>query len=485
MNQQTAPTPPLVASSDWNRFPLPASFRGCVDHTPCLLEDENGSQAWKRYIEQLAQTPFGDICLGRLHADERVLDAALAELRACAPQLRPWLDAQQPADIDPLTRLISRHPQCGIQLRVQLGGHTCEQIGEQLIALIEVVEALRGAPLCLVLQDAPGASPAQLQACIEFAQHFAIERITLCDQQARLTPLGVRNLLTHLLEQFPELPSSGPALAFKGNDRHGFALANSMSAIANGIHFVHGAILGRATQESPLALNQLLNNYAIPQAQQANHYAELIGQLTGLPIESSQPQPSQAFDKLIPLNQQRLHTAEGSARPSGSRNETPRFIFKVSADDWHVQLLIEVGNQQLDLGERVHHYVLLLLAREFCQQLQARQTASSPATTDPMSLGWIEREHLHKMIGDSQAQLNVKVFRAIKQINCAFSSVGLPSYKPVLTRVGSIRFACPDFTIYKESSLEQDVRGWAQRVAEPVTASTSPPTSAHSPTTQP
>ena len=48
MNQQTAPTPPLVASSDWNRFPLPASFRGCVDHTPCLLEDENGSQAWKR-----------------------------------------------------------------------------------------------------------------------------------------------------------------------------------------------------------------------------------------------------------------------------------------------------------------------------------------------------------------------------------------------------------------------------------------------------
>ena len=457
MNRQTTAPTQLVASSDWNRFPLPASFRGCVDHTPGLLTAEDSGQAWKRHIEQLAQTPFGDIALGRLQADEWALDAALTQLRACAPQLRPWLDAPQPVELAPLARLLARHPQCGIQLRVQLGGRSCEQIGEQLIALADIVTALhqRGAALCLILQDAPSAVPSQLHACIEFARQFAIDRVTLCDQQARLTPLGVRNLLTHLLEQFPDLHESGPALAFKGNDRHGLALANSMSAIANGIHFVHGAILAQATPERPLALYQLLSNYAIPQARQADHYAELIGQLTGLPLVCDAPQPDLALDRPDPI-QEAFAPVRGDAQPSNAA--TPRFIFKVSADDWHVQLLLEVAGRQLDLGERVHHYVLLLLAREFCQQLRARGSAAS----DPMSLGWVEREHLHKMIGDSQAQLNVKLFRAIKQIHCALGKAGLPSYKPVLTRVGSIRFACPDFTIYKDSTLEHEVRGWAE-----------------------
>lgn len=458
MNRRTTAPAQLVAFSHWNRFPLPASFRGCVDHTPSLLTVESSGHTWKQHIEQLAQTPFDDIALGQLQADELALDAALAQLRAQAPQLRPWLDAPQPGEIGALARLVMRHPQCGIQLRVHLGGRSCEQIGEQLDALIDLVEDLhqRGAALCLILQDAPSATPLQLHACIEFARQFAIERVTLCDQQARLTPLGVRNLLTHLLGQFPDLHENGPALAFKGNDKYGFALANSMSAIANGIHFVHGAILGQATPESPLALYQLLSNYAIPQAQQANHYAELIGQLTGLPAECGPVQPSPSFDRPDPAGHEVFAPHASEAPATG--DAAPRFIFKVSADDWHVQLLIEVANQQLDLGERVHHYVLLLLAREFCQQLRARGNT----TSDPMSLGWVEREHLHKMIGDNQAQLNVKVFRAVKQINCAFDKAGLPSYKPILTRVGGIRFACPDFTIYKDSTLEHDVRGWSE-----------------------
>ena len=473
MNRQPTASP-LVPFSEWNRFPLPDTFRGCVDHTPSLLASEDHSYAWQRYIEQLSQTPFGDIALGRVPADVRQLDAPLAQLRACAPQLRPWLDVPRPVALESLADLVERHPQCGIQLRVPLGGRSCEQIGEQLFSLIEVVEQLQrhGAAICLVLQDAPSAAPAQLHACIEFARHFAIERITLCDQQARLTPLGVRNLLTHLLEQFPDLHENGPALAFKGNDRHGFALANSMSAIANGIHFVHGAILGETTRGSPLALNQLLSNYAIPQARQANHYAELISRLTGLPVDSG---PGQAFAMLDAEVQPPIAAVE----PEHSGSDCPRFIFKVSADDWHVQLLIEVGDRQLDLGERVHHYVLLLLAREFCQQSWARGGAS-----DPMSLGWVEREHLHKMIGDSQAQLNVKIFRAIKQINCALEEAGLQSYKPLLTRVGGIRFACPNFTIYKDSTLEHDVRGWIP-LKPPGNGTAMPATESKAPATQP
>ncbi|MDP3815076.1 hypothetical protein [Pseudomonas sp.] len=461
MNRQTTSIGHLAEFSDWNRFPLPASFRGCVDHSAGLLATARTGKGWPGYIEQLAQSPFGDIALGRLALAEPASDAALTQLRQRAPGLTPWLDAPAPAELDSLTRLVARHPQCGIQLRVQLGGRSCEQIGQQLEALVEIVQQLhsRHAALCLVLQDAPGASPQQLQLCVEFAQHFAIDRVTLCDQQARLTPLGVRNLLSHLSTQFPELQRNGPALAFKANDRHGLALANSMAAIANGIHFVHGAILTHAEQDSPLALNQLLGHYALPQVQQAQHYAQLIGQLTGLPSANATAPRSYPLEAepLAPLERLPAPSAQGSA----AHNGTPRFIFKVSADDWHVQLLIQWGAQQLDLGERVHHYVLLLLAREYCQQQQqACQRLNGSAAPDPMSLGWVEREHLHKMIGDSQAQLNVKLFRAIKQVNCVLGSAGLRHYKPVLTRVGSLRFACPDFCILKDSTLEHDVRAW-------------------------
>lgn len=461
MNRQTSSGGQLAEFSDWNRFPVPASFRGCVDHSAGLLAGAKAGQGWPGHIEQLAQSPFGDIALGRLALAEPAADAALTQLRQRAPQLTPWLDAPAQAEPDALSRLVARHPQCGIQLRVQLGGRSCAQIGQQLEDLIEVVQQLhsRHAALCLVLQDAPGAAPQQLQLCIEFAQHFAIERITLCDRQARLTPLGVRNLLSHLNTQFPELQTHGPALAFKANDRHGLALANSMAAIANGIQFVHGAILGHAEQDSPLALNQLLGHYALPQVQQAQHYAQLIGQLTGLPsADATAPRGYPlAVEPLVPLARLPAPGAQGGAAHNGN----PRFIFKVSADDWHVQLLIQWGEQQLDLGERVHHYVLLLLAREYCQQRQ--QTClrrNGGAAPDPMSLGWVEREHLHKMIGDSQAQLNVKLFRAIKQVDCALGSAGLRHYKPVLTRVGSLRFACPDFCILKDSTLEHDVRAW-------------------------
>jgi hypothetical protein len=461
MNRQTTSSGQFAEFSDWNRFPLPASFRGCVDHSAGLLTGVTAGKDWPGYIEQLAQSPFGDIALGRLALAEPAADAALTQLRQRAPQLTPWLDAPTQSELDALTRLVARHPQCGIQLRVQLGGRSCEQIGQQLEDLVEVVLQLhsRHAALCLVLQDAPGASPQQLQLCVEFAQHFAIERVTLCDRHARLTPLGVRNLLSHLSTQFPELQTHRPALAFKANDRHGLALANSMTAIANGIQFVHGAILSHAEQDSPLALNLLLGHYALPQAREAQHYAQLIGQLTGLPSANATATRSYPLEAepLAPLERLPAPVTPGGTAHTGN----PCFIFKVSADDWHVQLLIQWGTQLLDLGERVHHYVLLLLAREYCQQQQqACQRLNGGAALDPMSLGWIEREHLHKMIGDSQAQLNVKLFRAIKQVDCMLASAGLRHYKPVLTRVGSLRFACPDFCILKGSTLEHDVRAW-------------------------
>lgn len=457
----------FTEASEWNRFALPAQFRGCVDHTPALLSQAGHAQDWQHCIDYLLQTPFTDMVLGELTGSSRAL-ALLEALNRLAPDVMPWLENPRLNEVDTLKRLSDSQARFGLQLHLHVHGHDCQASGQQLETLLSLIEQLpeRVPPLCLLLRDAPSASASQLQTCIELARQFHFTRITLCDEHARLTPRGVRNLFSHLGKQLSGSTDSDLSLGFMASNRHGLAIANSMSAMANGAHFVHGAILAGTVQQHRLGLSQLLHNYTTPDQQDICRYAELISQLTGLPTDG----PELSHPSLTNGAQ----TSSLAPLPSNPvvSSEEPHFIFHVSADDWHVRLQIEQGEQQLDLGERVHHYVLLLLAREFCQQ-QDQQRLNGNTACDPLSLGWIERECLHKMIGDSDTQLNVKIFRAIKQISCALASASLPTFKPVLTRVGCIRFACPNFTIFKDSSLEYDVRGWTRLNAHPAASAAS------------
>lgn len=452
------PSAHFTQASEWNRFALPEQFRGCVDHTPALLNHADQEQDWQRWTEHLLQSPFTHVVIGELMGN-RHGQALLEAINRVAPHITPWLETPCLVEIDTLKHLCNSPARFGLQLHLHVHREDCQSSSQQLDNLLSLIEQLpeQAPALSLLLRDAPSASASQLQTCLELAKQFGFTRITLCDEQARLTPLGAGNLCSHLAKQLRGLNDNGLSLGFMAGNQHGLAIVNSMAAIANGAHFVHGSILASA---HTLGLNQLLRNYVMPDQHVICRYAELISQLTGLPAES--PEPRQ------PNLSSSVHVSHCPALPEQLpiNHEVPRFIFHVSADDWHVRLHIEQGTQRLDLGERVHHYVLLLLAREFCQQ-QDQQRLNGNSSCDPLSLGWIERECLHKMIGDSDTQLNVKIFRAIKQISCALTTANLANFKPVLTRVGCIRFACPNFTIFKDSSLEYDVRGWIRLNAHP------------------
>ncbi|MBB6342930.1 hypothetical protein HNP49_003118 [Pseudomonas fluvialis] len=462
-------------ASEWNRFALPEQFRGCVDHTPALINHTGNGQGLQHCIDNLLKTPFTDMVLGELSAGNHVL-ALLEALNHSAPDVMPWLENPRLCEIDTLRRLTDSPARFGLQLHLLVDREDCQSSSQQLERLLSLLEQLpdQPPPLCLLLRDAPGASTSQLQTCIELARQFRFTRITLCDEQARLTPLGTGNLFSHLGKQLNSFADSKLSLGFMAGNRHGLAIVNSMSAIANGAHFIHGSIVAGT---NTLGLSQLLQNYATPDQQDICRYAEAISQLTGLPPDGPGLSPTRLTSSVpassgVPLLSDPLLSNSLLNNPLPEHHEQPRFIFHVSADDWHVRLQIEQGAQRLDLGERVHHYVLLLLAREFCQQ-QEQRWLNGNSSYDPLSLGWIERECLHKMIGDSDTQLNVKIFRAIKQISCALASADLPTFKPVLTRVGCIRFACPNFTIFKDSSLEYDVRGWTRLNAHAATSAVS------------
>ena len=106
-------------------------------------------------------------------------------------------------------------------------------------------------------------------------------------------------------------------------------------------------------------------------------------------------------------------------------------LFEVSQNEEHVALKITMDHLEYDLGERNHHYLLLLLAR--------RRMADKKQGIDESEQGWIEKESLSQMLGQSETHINIQVYRFRKQlIKVLPQSLVLPQV--IERRTGEIRF---------------------------------------------
>lgn len=85
-----------------------------------------------------------------------------------------------------------------------------------------------------------------------------------------------------------------------------------------------------------------------------------------------------------------------------------RLSFRVSRDEEHVTIRVEHGSTSLELENRAHLYLLLLLARA-----RLEDSRSDLASEE---WGWVDREDLVKQLGVDVEQLNVWVFRARQQL---------------------------------------------------------------------
>lgn len=115
----------------------------------------------------------------------------------------------------------------------------------------------------------------------------------------------------------------------------------------------------------------------------------------------------------LPTGRWRLHLPE--ALP-GTREATSALVghadtcslhFRVSLDEEHVQLEGRLAGQHFDLGSRAHNYLLLTLAR-------ARTKDAADPTLPESAHGWVHIEDLIRMLGASETNINVQVFRARK-----------------------------------------------------------------------
>lgn len=113
-------------------------------------------------------------------------------------------------------------------------------------------------------------------------------------------------------------------------------------------------------------------------------------------------------------------------------------LFEVSQNEEHVALKITMDQLEYDLGERNHHYLLLLLAR--------RRITDKQQGIDESEQGWIEKESLSQMLGQSETHINIQVYRFRKQlIKVLPQSLVLPQV--IERRTGEIRFLYDNINI--------------------------------------
>lgn len=129
------------------------------------------------------------------------------------------------------------------------------------------------------------------------------------------------------------------------------------------------------------------------------------------------------------------------------RRPQPALFFKVSQDEEHAWLELHDAGLHINLGERSHHYALLILARLRLADAQ-RQLA-------PHAQGWVELDRLAKMLGLEPGHLNIQIFRMRKQLALAMPP-GAHVPELIERRRGSLRFGSLRFRILRGAALEAD-----------------------------
>lgn len=160
-------------------------------------------------------------------------------------------------------------------------------------------------------------------------------------------------------------------------------------------------------------------------------------------------------DGVVPLNDGDLVNVDGAAWRLACTPEPPDTIapsaivpcmkFQVSLDEEHVFLTLTRGRSVLELGERSHHYLLLLLARQ--------RLADIALGFDANSQGWIEFDQLVRMLHLDKSHLNIQIFRLRKQFEQAVLQ-GLIDQDFIERRRGGVRLGKVGIEIVRGAQVE-------------------------------
>jgi 2-isopropylmalate synthase len=154
-----------------------------------------------------------------------------------------------------------------------------------------------GLEVMYVTEDTSRCDPAMIKRLYSAAINCGARAIVVCDTAGHATPMGAFALTKFVLDEVVKPTGEKIRLDWHGHCDRGFAIANSMAALAAGADCVHACALGTGERVGNTQMDQMLVNLKLmgvpPWDQQdltkLSDYCEAVSRATGVRIPPNYP----------------------------------------------------------------------------------------------------------------------------------------------------------------------------------------------------
>src|SRR6266536_66240 len=148
-----------------------------------------------------------------------------------------------------------------------------------------------------VTEDTSRCDPAMVKRLYSTAISYGARAIVICDTAGHSTPMGAYSLTKFVLEEVVKPAGEQIRVDWHGHCDRGFAIANSMAALAAGADCVHACAIGTGERVGNTQMDQMLVNLKLmgisPWDQQdltkLREYCDAVAHATGVPIPPNYP----------------------------------------------------------------------------------------------------------------------------------------------------------------------------------------------------
>lgn len=128
-----------------------------------------------------------------------------------------------------------------------------------------------------------------------------------------------------------------------------------------------------------------------------------------------------------------------------TNKSTPNLILSSSQDEESIEISISLDDFYYELGVKVHHYLILLLARKVSDDLTNN--------IDKSEAGWYDKKLLAKLCGMDVGHLDIQLHRYKKSLS-GLEKKGILLGKSIESRRGQVRLYPAHISAYKSGKLE-------------------------------
>lgn len=154
-----------------------------------------------------------------------------------------------------------------------------------------------GLDVMYVTEDTSRCDPEMVKRLYSTAINCGARAIVVCDTAGHSTPMGAYALVKFVIDEIVKPSRETVRVDWHGHCDRGFAIANSMAALAAGADCVHACALGTGERVGNTQMDQMLVNLKLmgipPWSEQdltrLRDYCEAVSRATGVPIPPNYP----------------------------------------------------------------------------------------------------------------------------------------------------------------------------------------------------